>query len=143
MRTLILLADSSRASLLFRPDQHSQIQVVQLWDNQAGVPSDSDIRVGKAAPTPAGGSQSGSGASIGRIKNSKRVFVQMLAETLRERLSRYDELVLIAAPKILGNLRKKLDETVRRRLIVELNKDLNHLSFHEIQPILEGLLGPR
>ena len=144
MRTFILVADGSRATLFFRSDQQPQLKVMQVWDNVAGRTPDSESESDNLGTTHAGGSHHGSSTPTDSPKrNSKRMFVQMLAETLRERLSGYDELVLIAAPKALGDLRKKLDETVRRRVIVDLNKDLTHLSIHEVQPILEGLLGPR
>ncbi|MBI3440812.1 MAG: host attachment protein [Proteobacteria bacterium] len=36
----------------------------------------------------------------------------------------FDRLVLVAAPRMLGNLRKSLSKRVRARVIAEINKDL-------------------
>lgn len=55
-------------------------------------------------------------------------FAGHLADLLNERLAAgdYDSLLIIAAPEMLGNLRKALNEPVRAKVIAELAKDLTH-----------------
>ncbi len=119
MRSFILIADANRARLYFRSDQHPQLKEIERWQTEP------------------------SQTLNGPKNNPKRIFIQLLAEALKERLSGYDELILLVPRPTLGDLRKKLDSTVQRRLLLELDKDFTHLSTHELQPLLQALLGPR
>ncbi len=64
----------------------------------------------------------------------KADFARDIAEVLEHELSRhnYDELVLVAAPQTLGDLRSLLPDTVRRKVVAEVDKDLTHVPDHEL-----------
>lgn len=53
-------------------------------------------------------------------------------------LRRFDELVLIAEPRVLGRLRAKLPLTVIHSIVDEYPKDLTHLSSKEAQKRISG-----
>jgi protein required for attachment to host cells len=71
----------------------------------------------------------------------KADFARDLAEVLEHELSthKYDELVLVAAPQTLGDLRSSLPETVRRRVVAEIDKDITHVPDHELPERLTRL----
>ncbi len=64
----------------------------------------------------------------------KADFARDLAEVLEHELAlhRYDELVIVAAPQTLGDLRATLPETVRKRVVKEIDKDITHLPDHQL-----------
>ncbi len=70
----------------------------------------------------------------------KERFARRLAEILEDGLNTgaYNELVLVAAPRTLGDLREVLSERVRRHVRHEIDKDLTSLP----QPALEAHLRP-
>ena len=51
--------------------------------------------------------------------------------------SSYDELVLIAAPDVLGNLRKALHKEVVARVVAEIPKGLTQLPLDQLQKRLQ------
>lgn len=61
-----------------------------------------------------------------------------LGEALRS--NSYDRLVLIAAPRMLGDLRKALSESVHSRVVAEVNKDLTKLPEAELQTELAKIV---
>lgn len=62
-----------------------------------------------------------------------------LARTIAEQLNiaklnkAFDRLVLIASPKMLGEIKKYLDEKVLRLVIAEMPKDLTHFDAEELE----------
>ena len=50
----------------------------------------------------------------------------------------FDDLVLVAPPKALGELRAALDVRVQGHVTAELGKDLTHLTVHEMHDHLDG-----
>ena len=71
------------------------------------------------------------------------LFVQRLVEWLdvAEKEKAFDELVLVAAPYTLGNLRTRLTKNIQNRVTAELNKELTRMSIHEIQERLSYING--
>jgi protein required for attachment to host cells len=64
----------------------------------------------------------------------KADFARDVAGVLEHELSvhRYEELVLVAAPQTLGDLRNSLPATVRKKVVAEIDKDLTQVPDHEI-----------
>ncbi len=67
-------------------------------------------------------------------RKAKADFVHDVADVLEHELSlhRYGELVLVAAPQTLGDLRSVLSETVRKTIVAEIDKDITHVPDHEL-----------
>lgn len=61
-----------------------------------------------------------------------------LDEAVRE--NAFDRLILAAAPKTLGDLRKAVTQPVRERIFAEINKDLTKLDVRTLQEELERIL---
>lgn len=60
-------------------------------------------------------------------------FVSRVSQFLDEHVNDYDQLVVAAAPKALGTLRKKLSSNVQKKVRAELNKDFTNVPLHEVQ----------
>jgi len=67
-------------------------------------------------------------------------FAAALARELNEAAlaNAFEELIVVAPPKVLGEVRSHLHEETRKRLVAEINKDLIKHPVEEIQNILAG-----
>lgn len=74
----------------------------------------------------------------------KQRFAHRIAELLEQALDegRYEELVLVAAPRMLGELRECLSERVRETVRQEIDKDLTPLEHAELEAQLRPVLWP-
>lgn len=72
----------------------------------------------------------------------KRVFAEEVAEYLEGSLAKqkYNRLIVVAPPKLLGVLRKALNKPVKNTIVLELDKDFAHLSPEQIQEHLEKIM---
>ena len=52
----------------------------------------------------------------------------------------FDQLIIIAAPKLLGTLKKELDSNIKKLITYELNKNITKLSAAEIRTYLPKYL---
>ncbi len=70
----------------------------------------------------------------------KLKFVHDICEFLHQKsnMDEYTNLILIASPEILGELRKNLDKNILSMVIEEMNKDLVHV---EEKEVLKHVLG--
>lgn len=71
-------------------------------------------------------------------REAKRKFAEDIADLLKEktRENAFDELLLIAPPQMMGDLRSALDEPTRARVKGEVVKDLTKLSPSELHDYL-------
>lgn len=60
-------------------------------------------------------------------------FVSGISDFLDDHVNDYDQLVIAAAPKALGTLRKKISGNVQKKVCAELNKDFTNIPLHQIQ----------
>ncbi len=67
-------------------------------------------------------------------------FARNVAAMLAERLSdpRFERLFVVAAPRTLAVLRKKMNPQVAGRILAEIDKDLVRRPVHEIERLLAG-----
>lgn len=72
-------------------------------------------------------------------RHEKEVFAREMAKQLDRGAGKgaFDRLVLAAPPKVLGDLRKAMDDHTARMVTVEIDKDLTHLSLDELTERLE------
>ena len=131
VRTWILIADGARArivkntgpgrgveadtKLVFRNGHH------KLQEIMADKPGRAFDSVGKGRHAMAFGADA--------VREDELHFLQSLAERLeKEALAdAYDRLILVAPPRVLGDLRPFLSKLVRKRIYEEIAKDLTQL----------------
>lgn len=72
----------------------------------------------------------------------KQEFAEELAEflNLQAKTRKFDRLVLVAAPKTLGDIRTKLNEQARAAIVAELDRDLTRFPDDELATRFEELL---
>lgn len=73
---------------------------------------------------------------------AKYAFARELAERLEQAANahRFDELVLVAAPKTLGDLRELLPDSVKTKVVAEIDKDLTKVPLRELPKHLDSVL---
>jgi protein required for attachment to host cells len=71
---------------------------------------------------------------------AKHEFAKEVAERLNKAAlaSRFDQLVLVAPPVVLGALRKELHDEASKRIVREIDKDLTKHPVAEIESMLFG-----
>ncbi len=57
-----------------------------------------------------------------------------------EEVSAFDKLVLIAAPRMLGDLRKNMNKQLQRHILAEIDKDLTKLSERDLKSALDEIV---
>jgi protein required for attachment to host cells len=143
--TWILIADGGRARLLeqdrksrtFKPTFErdffgSKVQSKEIASDRPGRTFDS-----------AGRGQPGDAAAHGRHamepgtdpqRHAEYEFARDLSDHLETAANRhqFDHLVLVAAPKILGDLRELLPKTVHGKIVAEINKDLTKIPTRDL-----------
>ncbi len=77
-------------------------------------------------------------------RHAKAEFARHLAEFLLREHQRqsYDNIVIVAPPKMLGDLRAALSPSVREVIRAEVSKDLVHLNEQDLMHHLEPVLHP-
>lgn len=70
------------------------------------------------------------------------VFAKKVAQTIinADNQNQFKHLIIIAAPRFLGLLRKKLNANVLSKVFLEVNKELSHLTIHELKKHIEKLV---
>ena len=142
MKTFILIADGSRASLLFRSTKEPQLRQMECWDNAGGRTPDHLSETDRLGSSGGHGNHSSSMTPTTDPKrHSQHLFAKKLAGVLKQRLTGYDQLVVSASPKLLGDLRKEYDAEVSKKIVAELGKDLTQVPIHDLGPHLDHILG--
>ena len=75
-------------------------------------------------------------------RRSRSTRARELAERLEEaaHAHRFDKLVLVAAPKTLGDLRELLPDPVKTKVVAEIDKDLTKVPLRDLPRHLEAVL---
>lgn len=143
-KTWILVADGARARILENTGSGTGLKPAVGYDFAKSHAPTRDAVSDKP------GSGQGSSGGSGHAKPSKtdwhtfekHLFAKELADVLKASLGKaaFDDLVLVAPPDALGELRQALDGHVKDRVSAELTKDLTHLTVHELHDHLSGAL---
>lgn len=72
----------------------------------------------------------------------KQVFAKRMAELLEQTAMQnaYDRLILVAPPQALGDLRSALGAHAQKKVIGELDKDLTHMTDHQVAEHLKDIV---
>ncbi len=75
-------------------------------------------------------------------RHAERVFAQEVAAVLENALRRneFHNLVVVAPPKALGDLRGEFSDALRNRVTAELNRDLTKVAIHDLPSHLAEIL---
>lgn len=138
--SVILVADG-RKSLFFRNEGDGQFPNLAVEDkevriNPAHHEQASDL-AGMSMKTVDG--RGGSMEEVDFHQQEEDRFAAELAETLKRRAlaNDFEQLIVVAPPKTLGELRKHYHKEVEKRLVAEVAKDLVKMPVPEIEKILQ------
>jgi protein required for attachment to host cells len=143
--TWILIADGARARLLeqdrksrtVKPTSEreffgSRAQSKEIASDRPGRTFDS---AGRGQPADVGGhGRHAMEPGTDPQRHAEYEFARELSEHLEKAANehRFDHLVLVAAPKILGDLRALLPKTVHEKIVAEINKDLTKIPMRDL-----------
>jgi len=142
--TWILIADGARARILEHKGPGSGLAAVKGLEFSAEKLKASDImadRPGRAF-SPQGATRFAIDPKTDPVEKREADFMAMLAGVLNEKYSgaAFARLVLVAAPRALGNLRKALSEPVRQIIYAELAKNLTKTPNDKVGKHLEEVM---
>ena len=130
----VIAADASRARVLQVASRQKLAEVASL-ENPEGRMHDRDL-ISDAHPRfRAGGAPGSDQQETSAVEHATEMFAKRIGHYLEKARTdhRYDELVVIAPPQLLGILRKEYGKEVGKLVKDELPKDLSMLSRHELE----------
>lgn len=135
-RKWILIADGSRAKIIEKCK--NELSNIGLTHHLSEISTEKDK--GRHKPGAAKASALHSKNSFPTHEDwgifEKNEFAAKMAEIINKNNEAFEELVLIAPPKTLGELRKQLNTISRLKLVEEIDKDYTHTPIKEIESIL-------
>lgn len=145
-KTFIVVADGAQARIFEKKARNQPLELRHEMKSAASRTPTRDQGTGKPGRGhgPSGGqAAAGGGKSSGRHEFSDPVdwhdaaksdFLGELTDKIRSyaRAEAFDDLILVAPAKALGELRSRFDGDLARRLKGELEKDLTNLPAHEL-----------
>jgi protein required for attachment to host cells len=141
-RTWILVADGARARVLRSAGRDRHLEAVEGLELAADHARTHELmtdRLGRVVEAH-GKARHAVEPKSDPHRELKRSFAAKLAAILDERLQQgaYHRLVLVAPPKMLGDLRAALSPAVRHAVAAELAKDLTQVTMRDIPDHLHG-----
>jgi protein required for attachment to host cells len=152
--TWILIADGARARLLeqdpksrhLKPTaEHeffgSRAQSKEIASDDRGRSFDSS---GRGQPSDVGGQRHGMEPRTDPQRYAEYAFARDLSVHLEKAANehRFDRLILVAAPKALGDLRRLLPKSVHDKIVAEIDKDLTNVPTRDLGKHLDAHLSP-
>lgn len=135
-KTWVLVADGARARILENAGNGTGLKPAMGYDFAKSHAATHEAMADKAgrSASPGSGSHHAVEPKTDWHTFEKHLFAKELAEVLKVALDKaaFDDLVLVAPPKALGELRAALDGRVKDHVCAELCKDLTHLTVHEM-----------
>ena len=138
---LVLVADGTKVLFLRNQGDENQIDLRTEAHDEREDRKDREIK------TDAPGTQ-GQSAGYGRPAMDETDFHQQeedrwiedAADELKRRALRndFDALAIVAPPKALGHLRKKLHKEVEKRVVCTVNKEMSGRPIPDIEALLDG-----
>lgn len=129
--TWIIAADASRAKVLQVTDREQLVEVEDLV-NPDGRSQNRELDADARGRFPGGNTGQ---PGVEAVEHRNELFAKRVADYLEKARTehRFDRLVLAAAPKYLGQLRKELHKEVEKLVAEELPKDLSWLNARELE----------
>lgn len=142
VKTWVLIADGGRARVLESETRTANLESLPEMQLQA-----SDVVEGPVESDRPGRVQESVGPTRHAIeprtphkRQREMDFARHIARRLEETIERYDKLLIVAAPKTLGDLREYLAPAVEQKVTATVSKDLTNTPDREIPELLVDVL---
>ena len=143
--TWILIADGAKARVLAQDKAFEQLKPAFEQEEFTGTTAQSkeiaSDRPGRSFDS-GGQGRHAMEPPTDPQRYAKYEFARELAERLEDAVHarRFEALVLIAAPKTLGDLRELLPEAVKAKVVAEIDKDLTKVPLRDLPKHLGSVL---
>jgi protein required for attachment to host cells len=143
--TWVLIADGAKARVLAQEKNFEQLKPAFEQEEFTGTRAQSKEiagdRPGRSFDSGGQGRHAMEPATDPQ-RYAKYEFARDLAERLEDAVHahRFDKLVLVAAPKTLGDLRELLPDPVKAKVVAEIDKDLTSVPLRDLPRHLEAVL---
>ncbi|MCE9625107.1 MAG: host attachment protein [Deltaproteobacteria bacterium] len=142
-KTWIVIANDAGARLYQTEDGGKEILPLKKIPHPEGRKKDGEINSDRAGRSfdSVGGGRHAVGASVGTHELEENRFAKELVDYLEKELQQhhFDHLALTAPPHLLGDLRKRFSETLKKSVSAELAKDFpEYMNDHELFPHLRS-----
>ncbi|MCG6857200.1 MAG: host attachment protein [Salaquimonas sp.] len=141
-RTLIVIADGAHARFFIHGGPGKGLEALAKQEMKSDVPAGRDIMADRPGRS---FSSVGDGRSAMEPKSDpreliEREFARAVADKIGKLAGRADHLIIAAAPKTLGELRKAIGPGLEKRLTATLSKDLTKTPEKDLGKHFEGVL---
>jgi protein required for attachment to host cells len=139
--TWILVADRSRARIFEEIRSPRALYEIADFVNPLGRASDRELTTdaeGRSLSTGLRTRSHSAGPGVGAATHEAERFSKEIADYLETARTdhRYDRLWVVAAPKFLAMLRKRMSREVRKLVADEIDKDLSRADIREIDSLV-------
>jgi protein required for attachment to host cells len=143
LRTWIMVADAARAQLFLSESAHEPIESFVCLENPNANLRDQDLvsdKPGRAIESVGGARHAEE--RIDHHRADKTAFARRVAEYVERGAAdkKFDRLVLVAPPQMLGDLRGALGQQSQARVTHEVPKDLTKLPIAKLREQLMPLI---
>lgn len=137
----ILIADRHVARL-FRKNGHGIESFVEIRPTPRETKEITNKTVGRAISSCSGTIHHKYEPHMNESRKEDSFFVREIADCLDEpaKNNAFDRLMLVAAPRTLGELRKIMSAPVQARIVAEVDKDLTKMNERALQAELEKIV---
>ncbi len=141
-QTWVLIADGARASVLAYNDPDNRLELVKGGDLcHINKPTRELVSTKRGRVfNSADGSRSAMERPTDPHMLEKKRFAQRVADFLSNRSARYKRLIVVAAPKTLGDLRQSFPDSVKAKVSDEFDKDLTSVPLNDVQGHLKHMM---
>lgn len=132
-KTWILVADGAQAKVLAYDKPRRPLRVINSDLSHINAASQDLVttKQGRVFHS-ADGSRSAMERPTDPHEHEKRKFATELSEYLSNKEERFNRLILVSAPKMLGYLRESMPPQIKRKIIEEVSKDLTNISHEQL-----------
>ncbi len=141
--TWVVIADGARSSVYINSGRGTGLRVLSQFESEGGRRPTRDLGTGKPGR---GFAPSGARHAFDDPEDwheqEKRLFARDVAKYINNAAERksFDQLVIVAPSKIMGELRDSLSQGARKKLKAELTKDLTNTPPPELPAYFKDIL---
>lgn len=140
--TWVVVASADRADIYSRQKRYSRLESVQRFDEPRARLKEQDLvsdTPGRAFDSGGQGRHAMEPDRSGK-EHLREGFVNRIAETLESArgAERFQHLIIVASPAILGALRAQLSDTTRKRVQAEIDKHMTGREPSEITALIDS-----
>ena len=140
--TWVVVASADRADFYLRQKRYSQLESVQRLEEPGARSKEQDLvsdMPGRAFDSGGQGRHAMESSHTGK-EHLRESFVHRIAEALESARSagRFQHLVIVAAPAVLGELRAQLSGATQKRVTVEIAKHMTGQEPAAVAALIDG-----